>query len=233
MLLKDISVHSLPNSIYHPRKFNLETICVTDIYLQNLLPYRNDHIKKLNITLIGLDYDDQVLFSNTGLPLREFNNLLSFGETFLEFDFENYHNKDEYGRKLDILNKIQEGFMVFSRETNSDDQPFKEAYQKCLDQNLTDEYLFKEVKSKNRLYKVKVFIMVDPAELEVVGVFYDKEENEVSRRTFLRQSPTALFDHHLGKVVWSGEDEVTLYSKSELTLGGGKVSDSWTIKIND
>jgi hypothetical protein len=233
MLLKDISIHSLPNSIYQSQKFNLETVCVTDIYLRNLLPYRNDHIKKLNIVLIGLDYEDQVLFLHTGLPLGKFNNLLSFGETFLEFDFENYQKKDVHERKLAILDKIQEGFMVFARETNSDDQPFKDAYQKCLDQGLKDEYVYKEATSKNRMYKVTVFIKVDLAEMEVMGVFYNKTKNEISRRTFFKRRPEALYGHYLGKVVWSGEDEVTLYSKSEVTLSGQRVSDSWTIKLND
>jgi hypothetical protein len=223
MHLKDISLGTFPNGKYQDLGFNWDTHCIEDLYLRNLLPYKNNFIRKLNIVLVG--EADKELFSRTDLPIGEFNNDgLSIGEVLLHFDFEAYYGKDEYGKKLDMLNKIQEGFEIFSKQTKSDPTPFKFAYQKCVDQKLVNEYVYKEAFSKNRKYKVQVFIKVDIKKLEVVGVFLDKEGNKVSETIFFTRKPDALYHYYLGNVKWVNENQVTLYGRSK--------EEHWEAEIN-
>lgn len=212
MLLRDISLTTLPNGAYYDSRFNSK--CIEDLYLRNLLPYKNDFIKKINIFLIGLE--DRDVVSKMDLPIEEFkNDGLSIGEVLLHFDFEAYYEKDEHGKKLDMLNKVQEGFEVFSTQTKSDPTPFKAAYQKCIEQKLVNEYVYKEAFSMNRKYKVQVFIKVDLERLEVVGVFLDKEGNKISESVFFTREPAALYHYYLGNLKWINENQVTLYGRSK------------------
>lgn len=219
MLLKDLSIGAFPNGKY--QEMGLRWQCMEDLYLRNLLPYKNDFIKKLNIDLIGKD--DRVLFASTKLPIATFNNLLSIGEVFLYFDFEEYLKKDDYHKKLDLLNKIQEGFEIFAKQTGSDPAPFRNAYQKCLDQKLKNEYVYKESVRKKKGIKVKIFIKVDLDKLEVTGAFYDKDGNLIAEKVFFSRKPEALFHYYLGNVKWTSEKEVILYGRSK--------EEYWTINL--
>lgn len=221
MELKDLAITALPNSTHEANGFNWETHCMEDIYLRNILPYKNKHIKKLNIVLVGTEEKERM--ANTGLTVGKFSNLLSIGEVFLEFDFERYYKKDDYGKKLEILDKILAGFIAFANQTNTDPAPFKEGYQKCLDQKLEDEYLYKEAVSGNKAFRVKVFIKVDLTKLEVTGVFFDKQGNRLSEKIFFTRKPEALYHYYLGNVVWSGENEVKLFGRSN--------DEFWTIQL--
>jgi|GEM_PF-2581395 len=221
MELKEISLITFPNGVYQEMGFNWEAHCVEDLYVRNLMPYSNKHIVKMSIILIG-DADKQV-FETTTLTLRKFTNLLSVGEIFLRFDFDNYYKTDDLGKKRLILDVMQEGLILFANQTNSDVRPFNEAYQKCLDLNLESIYVYKTVTSGKGIV-VNVVISVDREKLEVSAIFLDSRGNEFSRRVFFRSKPDALYGYHyLGNVVWNNESEVALYGRTK--------DEYWTISF--
>ena len=213
MQLKTISVTALPHSSYQPMGLSLHAYCVEDIYLRNLIPYKNNQIKKLNVTLVG--QNDLDFFSSTTLSLDKFVNQLSIGEVFLMFDFELYSKSDEYSKKLAILDKIQEGFEIFCKQTNSDPGPFRTAYQRCINQKLIDEYVYKEVYSKDKKYKIQVLIRLDLTTLKVIGNFFDSRGAKLSERIFMERDPLPLYDEYLGDVKWKSDNEVILYGESK------------------
>lgn len=83
--------------------------------------------------------------------------------------------------------------------------------------------MYSEVFSKDKLYKVSAVIKVDQNTLEVTAVFQNQEGKDFSRKTFFRTEPEALYHYHLGAVVWSGENEVTLY--------GSDKKEFWTVSF--
>lgn len=213
MKLADLSIGAIPNSVHERIGFNWETHCVRDIYLRNLLPYKNKHIEKLNIILVGPGEQVTTSLLSTGMQIGRFSNLLSIGEILLDFDFESYFKKSDFEKKLSVLKKVLEGFNAFATQTDSDPKPFADSYEKCLEQNIEDQYLYKEVACRSKTHTVKVFIKVDLQKLEVFGVFQDGTGEIISRKVFFKTKPAALYDEYLGDVVWSAENEVTLYGR--------------------
>lgn len=213
MLLKDISVGTVPNSIYGTR-LNWEAHCIVDLYLRNLMPYNNDFIKKLNIFLIGKDEVDKVL--SMGMPINKFGtNGLSIGEIFLHFDFEAYSNADEYGKKLMILDKIQEGFDLFSRETRTTLSIFKKVYQKCIEVKLDNELVLKEnLISRNGKYSATIKLRVDLEKLQIIAVVKNLKDGTRTENTFHSEKPAALFSHRLGSIKWTEHNELALFDKT-------------------
>lgn len=220
MMLKDISVGPFFASSKYV-SIGFYPHCIEDLYLRNLMPYKNRHIKKLNIHLIG--EADRERFLSLPLKIGIFYNLISIGEIYLYFDFEDHMKKNEYDRKLDILNKIQEGFKLFSEQTATDILPFESTYQKCIDQNLEDEYLYKEAFSNSKEYKIQVKIKVDFDKLEVNGLFFDNKGNKISEKIFLSRDPVVLFYYYLGEVKWTSDKEVILYGRSK--------EEFWTVSL--
>jgi len=212
MFLKDISISGLPNSSYNVVRFNWQTHCIEDLYLRNLIPYKNDFIKKLNVILIGKD--DQDRFSSTGLKLNVFQNMLSIGEVFLHFDFEIYEKTDEYNKKQMVLNKIQQGFEVFSKGTMADFSPFKKAYQKCMEAKLENELVLKEnLLSKNK-YSATVKLKVDLENLQTVAVIKNLMNGTQMEKIFFTEKPEALFSYYLGSIKWTENNVITLFDKT-------------------
>lgn len=221
MFLKDLAITALPNSKYSFSGFNVQTVCMEDMYLRNLLPYKNNFISKLNILLVG--EDDRDTFKESSFQYGEFSQNISIGEIFTVFDFNSYYASNEHDKKLKILNKIQEGFLIFAKQKDVSMAPFNDAYEKCLVQNLINRSLYKEATSRNNNLTVRVFIEMDLNLLQVVGVFYDNTEHIISEKLFFSREPEAMYSYYLGNVKWINENEVTLFGRSK--------DEFWTINL--
>lgn len=212
MLFNVVIISTLGNSKFSATGFNLNSYCVGDLYLRNLLPYKNKYMEKLNIFLIG-DGEKAVL-DKWELSMNKFSAKLRIGEIFLPFDFEGYLKLDDCDKRLKILDKIQEGFELFAIQTKTDIEPFRAVYKKCLEQHLINEYLYKESVANNGEIKIRIVIKIDLEKLEVVGIFYDKQDQKISERIFISSKPHHLFDEYLGDCMWVDNNSVTLFGRS-------------------
>ncbi|PEY99127.1 hypothetical protein CN326_23440 [Bacillus sp. AFS018417] len=194
-------------------KFRDEVRCVAELYLYHLGKYKTIETKKLMINCVEKIVGPQIL------------NVDGFTDVQVVFEIENYFSLSNYEKKRLILEKIREGVSLVVKKFNWDYSIFEQAYNKVIEEDYQNQYIWKQKVSPKRKYIGEVFCQHDIEEFSIYMVIKDYNDKKEIKRVFLQSDrPNEFaFVKHLGKLEWLSQDEIVLINKS------GK--NQWVVKI--
>jgi hypothetical protein len=221
MLLKEISIfregsNSGDLTTFNiTRMFNMQTHCMEDLYLRNLRPLRNNAITKLAVVLI--DPSSAQVAASQGIKFQIFKEIESIGAVHLQFDFEMYFALNDYGKRLAVLERIQEGVEIFCQATGTDLLLFEEAYNKCIEARLENEYVLKaNVNSKDKKFSATVVLRMDLNKLQAVAIVKNHDDGSLVEQPFFTTDPDILYGREvLGSIKWTDNHTLALFDKRD------------------
>ncbi len=242
----DIFVDTGAN-ILSERKFNLSTHCVSSLYRKKInKDYKTERWRKVLVLLHNeINNKSELPPERFGKQTIEkvkalikkrlyyYENMVKDGweiaTVHRRFDFEKYFLLDSDSKKRMILYELHEGTKNIALHFGWNTEPFDNAYKKCLDVNLQNNWISKRLKTKsspNRKYKGAVFFEYDIYEIRVFAVIFDKNGTQIIKNKLLTLNgldkdvmfPEDIMPIVMGKTRWIKNDFI-LFDKKGNKIG--------------
>jgi len=147
------------------------------------------------------------------------------------FAFESYWEAGEQTKKRQILDLLQEGLLWTAEHEGWQKQPLIEAYNACLSSDLVHERFWRKAgksswQSPDKRLKAKVLWKFGLESIEILAVFFDRNNCELGRRVLLSLIPSEhLLASSLGDAKWLSSKRFALVSRSK--------KKKWTVNVQD
>ena len=217
-------------------KFELNCLSIASLYKRNL---QNKLISKNHGKAIIYLSDNQ---GNTGKQ-NAVEDLLNIATIQMNFDFANYFKQNAYKKRLLILDELHKGAIEIAKHFKWDIKPLNEAYNKCVDAKLENNWISEKLKTKssaNHKYKAAVYFEYDNTEIRVYLIIYDKSEKQQQKTLVFTLNglnrnimyPDDIMPIINGKTKWL-KDEFILSDKNNREIGRTKVKETNIKYINE
>jgi hypothetical protein len=205
-MLIDISLEGSKELKNRLKEFNLNTWCVSELYLFCLKRYDTGRFKKAIVNVIRGIEDNELIEDMIDVVL-----------IYQTFDFEHFFVlEDKYAKKKMLLEVLHSGMMNLANKKGWSISPLEEAYKLCIKYNLEYKWLRQDkyLLSPNRSYYGGIFCNWDIDKFEVSAIFFNKNKEEIERIKFYENEPHDI--ELMGKMGWDNiTNEFYLYSKNE------------------
>jgi hypothetical protein len=154
------------------------------------------------------------------------DSVLNFYDYYFYFDlleFRDMPNNDE--KKKYFIDKLHQLLLILCDKFNWDKLKFENAYKKCLENNFSCSWYFKNklFKSPNRNYYFGLFHLINFDGYKVYEILFDNKKNEIYRRVcFFDYSST----FSISWASWENQNEFFYYKFSN-------ISKMFVIKVSD
>jgi len=165
------------------REFNIEAWAIAEQFWSNLKLTDNKSVQKCNIQV----YDQDSIF-----PKGEIKKIGSIIYTDIEIDTNEYFKLAENEKKLLLLNIVRDGMQHIASIEKWNIDEIKEAYERCLAQNLNYYFFIKNKfkSSPDRKYKIGLWCEWELKTCKVYCVIFSKK-NEIKRFLIWQLEPYA------------------------------------------
>ena len=252
MFLQDIDIRPhIDTQYYENEQFNISSFTVENLFFKKLGKKYNS--KKFWKILLYL-HETLIEKENYQEPPKEkrnkefMNQLRKTGKRFYQnmiepsldvvyihrkFYFTNYFEQDKETKKRLILEQLHEGTKIIAKQLGWDSEPFDNAYKKCLELNLQNNWISEKLKTKsspNRKYKGAIYFEYDIYEIQVFAIIYNQNGEEITRpKLFILNGldenvifPDDIMPIINGKTRWE-KNEFILYDKSGKEISKVKI----------
>ncbi len=198
MILKDIRIYVDPESegikapsahcvLTHYRR-NLGKVEITSFNYINI--FFTDKASKHKSKKIDANFVDYYYFWQENEFLRE--------------------ERSKYSMKKSMLKKITYPLLCLCDEYGWNRKPFKDAYTKCLAENLNNEWYFKDklFRSPNRELFFGLHHIYDTSDFKIYEVLFDKNKKEIARRLCFHDTHMVFY---LESASWEGNNDCFFY----------------------
>lgn len=155
------------------REFNIEAWAIAEQFWSNLKLTDNKSVQKCNIQV----YDQDSIF-----PKGEIKKIGSIAYTYIEIDIKEYFKLSDKEKKLLLLNIVSDGMQQIASIEKWNIDEIKEAYNRCLAQNLNYYFFIKNKfkSSPDRKFKIGLWCEWELKSCKMYGVIFSKK-NELKR----------------------------------------------------
>ncbi len=207
MRLRDLSVGVYGCDDPNIRKIvNKDGWCISSHYLSKLAPVDTGEICKACVNLV----------SEIPPSIGKFDPMLDVYCVNRTFDFKWYLALDPQAKKEALMQELHAGLLEIAEKLGWPSEPFDEAYQAVLADNLLYSEFWKKPKwNKSRSMRGQVHFCFDIDRLDFHAVAFDKAGEEIARR-LLVSFPRAIDSYHydtLDKYGWLDNNTFYLESK--------------------
>jgi len=254
----DCGSHTNNNST---KEFIIFTYSLTSLYLKKL----GDRYNTVQFVKIRIDFHENIK-EKSELPEKSINNLTNIErkqrfvegnyfyqnmiETLLDvviihrhFDFNNFFKQNTYTKRLLILNELHKGAKKIAKHFGWDIKPLDEAYNKCIEAKLENNWISKKLKTKsspNRKHKAAVYFEYNSTEIRVYQIIYNKNGKQLQKTHVFTLDgldnnimyPDDIMPIVNGKTKWI-KDEFILYDKKNNEIGRTKVNETTIEYLNE
>ncbi len=137
-----------------------------------------------------------------------------FGSTidyYLLFDHSVFEGlTDTYSKKKYLLDALLTGIIELCGTEDWDSQPFHDAYRRCIEVGLNNEWFFKNklFKSPNKRYYFGLLNVCDIGSFEIFEVLFDQNKTELVRRRCFKDDSMAF---NLISASWDSSSDFFVY----------------------
>lgn len=183
---KDGDLGAKPRSIEHHFLRNLKGCKIPKVTRINIIISKN---KQIN-------------------DIEQFGSIIDFHGVMDLAEFKNW--KTRYEQKRYILDSIYQNLKCLFNIQNWDFSNIDTAYQKCLEQNLENEWYFKNklFRSPDRSHYIGLLNRYDFEDYQIFEVLYDKNKEEIWRRIIFREEVKTF---GIEWASWEGSNEKFYY----------------------
>ncbi|HDR4882951.1 TPA: hypothetical protein QCR18_002176 [Bacillus cereus] len=181
-----------------------ESRCISGLYISCLGKYHTSETKEIIIHLVD------------ELSEASLINVDGFIEIQIIFNLEQYISLTNHQKNQILLNIIQRATKSVGDIFEWEYQPFQEAYNKVIEKNYENNYVWKKKVSPGRKYIAEVFCMHEINEYLIYMIVKDyRDKNELKRELLHRVSPHEfMFVPYLGDLKWLSNDSVALIGEN-------------------
>jgi len=186
------------------RKFNVETRCVTSFFERIFERIDTKDCWKILVECIDGECKTSV------------NNLLGVYSVQVENDYDYFENlEDELSKKKLALELLMTGIQKVAASQNWDMEPFECAYNKILEAEYRNEWVWKKpVSSPDRKHRAYIFLYHELKQIDLFLIITDKSGKEIHREKILTEIPDEWeYARHLGAIKWHDNRKVALINK--------------------
>lgn len=202
--------------------FNKETWCIQEMYWYHL--YLNKYKTKNSHKVIVIA-DDQISDEN---KVEYMANVTTVKKTF---DFQAYFQLSRKDKKKALLEILHTSMLIAAKHQAWEVSPLQNAYNYCLEKNLTNEWLLKNkyVRSPNRQHYGGILAHWDVDKFEAFVIILDKNKIEIERKKIITLEPHLAAFIYWGMPKWKNHQEFELVVKpGTWGMPEGKV---WNVEI--
>ncbi|KNF08183.1 hypothetical protein CLPU_9c00790 [Gottschalkia purinilytica] len=189
------------DNLYQSRwfTFNNETRCIASLYSRLLPKFKTDNIQRIIIECV----EDK-------LKTTDIRQVDKYIHVQVEFDSYKYFSVSKHERKKMILNVLQRGIYLMANENNWDKQIFQDTYQKIIDLDYQNTYIYKRKRSPNRQY---ICSIICKHEISYFDIYLEikniKEDKVIRKERLVRKDPHELiYSMYLGNLYWKANHKV-------------------------
>jgi hypothetical protein len=204
MKLRDVSVSA--DSTYERRKdFNLETHCISSLYLSYLPDVDSGPFKKA-IVRAAMKQSTKVTSIET---------MIDVALVQRQFDFDLYWKAPKAERKKMVLDLLHAGLLDLARHFDWGADAFRAAHDRAMAVGLDNSGFWKKpVHSPNRQLTAQVFYSFDVDGIDIFVVFRSRDSREIDRLLAVKTPPHDMYlAAALGRLKWISVNAVELVSR--------------------
>jgi len=197
MFLNRIAIYAPHRSSYE-REFNLETHCPCEMFFFHLGKIETKNLGYLNINLVPSK--DEVI-------VQKWNG--SFLTVYQVFDFENYFQLNNLGKKKCLLKIVYDNMISICTEQEIDRSTIDECYETCLSQkNIEHRWILRKSykRSPNHKYYGNVECYWDLDKFTASAIILNKNKEQILKKELLNLLPHRGEQIYYSKIGWSLND---------------------------
>lgn len=185
--------------------FRDEIRCIADLYLYHLGKFQTQETKKIMINCVERVHNNEI------------RNCDGFTEVEVEFDYRTYTEFEKEEKKKFILEKLYEGVLKVGEAYKWEIPILNLAYQKVIEANYKNEYVWKQKVSPSRKYAAEIFCQHDIDNYTVTMNIKVRSTDELLKSELLIvEKPNEFaFVKHLGNLKWISNTEVVFSNKNK------------------
>lgn len=194
-MLIDLAVYT--NSSTLPCSQSISTLHLTELFLKKLRPYRAKAGKCNRINIY--------LSTNINPSLQK--HTLNIWDCHWNFDCTNFEQLAIKDKEKVLLDTILSALLFCCTQEDWDKQPFNDAYQKCLDLNMVNEWWFKNklFLSPNKMHYTGLYNVYNFEGHEIYLVLFNASKIELARQKVFKDRSLS-FD--LEWLVWKDDNTI-------------------------
>lgn len=196
-----------PLTFYEDEKFFKETRCITSLYSRLLPKIETDFEKGILINCV----DDMNALSKWEKTQYLFPEYITI---FLEFDSEKYFSLSSNQEKKEmVLDIVHSGIIKIAEQYNWEIYKFQEVYQKIINLNYNNQFIYKKKTSPNKKYICNIICEHEVSYVDIYLEIRCKKSNMLIKKERLireRETYETAFSSHIGKLFWQMNHKVIL-----------------------
>ncbi len=205
MRLRDLQIGT-HSDVLGIRELNKDSWCISSHYLSKFRGFETGKIGKAYVALVA------------EIPKRigKYDPAGGLYRVYRTFDFESYLTLAPQAKKVTLLKELHAGLLEIAEKSGWPSEPFEEAYQAVLADNLLYREFWKKPKwNKSRSMRGQVHFCFDIDRLDFHAVAFDKAGEEIARRLLVSFPRAIDMDHYdtLDKYGWLDNNTFYLESK--------------------
>ena len=208
MKLKEFDLWCFKLPLKESRKFTLFNRCVCAHFERHFQQIGTNGKYRIIIKLSESD--------DREYTTEESSSVLKYYKTF---DFNRFYSMSERARKIYLLDTLCDSLIELCEIFDWPKKPFKEAYEKVLEENFINTYIQKRKSSPNRKLIAEIECHHESAKFDCYLKIKNKEGKEVFAKLLFSEEPDEfLFNGRIGDVKWLSNDTLIHINRDKMEL---------------
>ena len=196
--------------------FEQEAFCIPELYYKALPKFNSGKTKKCNILLIS---------RNVAAKPRKISGIV---ENIQLFNFEKYFSENKTERKKMQLEIVHKGMLEIAAKNAWDNEPFKIAYQECLNSDLLfKKQIRKRKSSPSKKYFLSLMAYCDLNTFKIEWILSNKTGRVIQQNTLLEDVPSSLDIIYLIDLKWISDSQFIVEQNYK-----GLIVNTWNVFLN-